>query len=68
MDPAEAGKRGRRWFAYRGTVRRLAGVELSRPVMVLGFNHNLQSSYGVTSGVKDAIRDWITHTASEVTE
>ncbi len=55
-------------FAYRGTVCRLAGVDLRRPVLVLGFNHNLQSSYGVTSEVKDAIRDWITHVVSEVLE
>lgn len=55
-------------FAYRETVCRLAGVELSRPIMVLGFNHNLQSSYGVTSEVKDSMRDWITRAASEVIE
>ena len=55
-------------FAYRGMVHRLAGVDLGRPVLVLGFNHNLQSSYGVTSEVKDAIRDWIAHAASEVLE
>ena len=55
-------------FAYRGTVRRLASVDLGRPVLVLGFNHNLQSSYGATSEVKDAIRDWIAHAASEVIE
>ena len=53
-------------FAYRGAVRRLAGVELGRPVLVLGFNHNLQSSYGVTSDVKDGIRDWIADAGSEV--
>jgi hypothetical protein len=55
-------------FAYRGAVHRLAGVDLGRPVLVLGFNHNLQSSYGVTSEVKDTIRDWIKHAASEVLE
>lgn len=55
-------------FAYRGELRRLAGVDLGRSVLVLGFNHNLQSSYGVTSEVKDAIRDWITQAASEVLE
>jgi hypothetical protein len=55
-------------FAYRKMVHRLAGVDLGRPMLVLGFNHNIQSSYGVTSEVKDAIRDWITHAASEVLE
>jgi hypothetical protein len=65
--PRQAGS-GVAGFAYRGPVRRLAGVDLGRLVLVLGFNHNLQSSYGVTSEVKDAIRDWITHAANEVIE
>jgi hypothetical protein len=65
--PRRAGS-GVAGFAYRGAVRRLAGVDLGRNILVLGFNHNLQSSYGVTSEVKDAIRDWITRTASEVIE
>ncbi len=65
--PRRAG-RGVGGFAYRGAVRKVAGVDLGRAILVLGFNHNLQSSYGVTSAVKDAIRDWITQAASEVIE
>jgi hypothetical protein len=65
--PRRAGS-GVAGFAFRGVARRLAGVDLGRPVMVLGFNHNLQSSYGVTSAVKEAIRNWITLAASEVIE
>jgi hypothetical protein len=45
-------------YAYRGTVTRLAGVDLGRPLMVLGYNHNIQSSFGVTAKVKTAIRTW----------
>jgi hypothetical protein len=46
-------------FSYVGSVQRLAGVDLQREVAVLGFNHNIQSSFGVTKQVRAAIRDWI---------
>lgn len=36
---------------YSGTLLSLAGIEFDRPVRVIGFNHNLQSSFGVTSSV-----------------
>jgi len=46
-------------YAYRGSVRRILDVELERELLVLGFNHNIQSSFGVTSAVADAIQHWI---------
>lgn len=49
--------------AYRGTVRHLSGVKLEDEILVLGFNHNIQSSFGVTTKVTDAIRQWIARTA-----
>lgn len=36
---------------YSGTLRSVAGIDLERPVEVIGFNHNLQSSFGVTTTV-----------------
>ena len=53
-------------FAYQGVVRTLAGVRLKQRVKVLGFNHNIQSSFGVTTQVTSAIRSWITQAAGEV--
>jgi hypothetical protein len=53
-------------IAYRGSIRTLCGVKLGRSILVLGYNHNIQSSFGVTTGVKNAIRDWITEEAQEV--
>jgi hypothetical protein len=47
-------------FAYRGMFESLAGIGLDRPLLVLGFNHNLQSSFGVTGQAVEAIRSWIT--------
>jgi hypothetical protein len=52
--------------AYQGIVRMLAGVVLGRDVLVLGYNHNVQSSYGVTRAVVDAIRTWISSTSAQV--
>ncbi len=53
-------------FAYKGSMQSLSGIELRRKIIVLGFNHNIQSSFGVTTQVCNSIRRWITHTVSEV--
>jgi hypothetical protein len=52
-------------ISYKGVLSRLAGVELERKILVLGYNHNLQSSFGVTNEVRDSIRRWITKEARE---
>ena len=46
-------------FAYRGSLRKLCRRCLGRDVLVLGYNHNLQSSFGVTNGVRRHIRQWV---------
>ncbi len=46
-------------ISYRGVLRSLCDVSLSREVLVLGYNHNIQSSFGVTTKVVDAIRRWV---------
>jgi hypothetical protein len=51
---------GVRGFAYRGVVREVGGVRLRREILVLGYNHNIQSSFGVTTKVRLAIKHWIT--------
>jgi hypothetical protein len=55
-------------FAYVGTTTSLSGIELSRELTVLGYNHNLQSSFGVTNEVVLGIRNWISRVLSEVNE
>ncbi len=49
-------------IAYKGVITRLSGVPLKRRVLVIGFNHNIQSSFGVTREVRDSIRSWIGRT------
>jgi hypothetical protein len=55
-------------FAYSGVVDTVGGIEIGHDVLVLGFNHNLQSSFGVTTEVVHAIRDWIAETAPEAVD
>ena len=45
--------------AYYGEVDELCGIPLDRSVYILGFNHNIQSSYGVTNEVVNSIRTWV---------
>ena len=50
-------------FSYEGKATSIGGVDLGREVQVLGYNHNLQSSFGVTTEVLRSIRNWITKKA-----
>jgi hypothetical protein len=52
--------------AFHGTLTQLSGVDLERSIVVLGYNHNLQSSFGVTTFVKKAIAQWVSAEASKV--
>ena len=45
--------------AYLGEVRGLGHVDLGRRVKVVGYNHNLQSSFGVTRDVVDEVASWL---------
>ncbi len=53
-------------FAYEGTVRCLAGIPLQHELLVLGYNHNLQSSFGVTKEIVKSIRAWVSYAVREV--
>lgn len=45
--------------AYTGSVDHIGAVEFGRSISIAGFNHNLQSSFGVTRRAMDAIARWI---------
>ena len=49
-------------IAYTGVVDCLSGIKLGREVEILGFNHNLQSSFGISKKTINAIREWIAQT------
>ncbi len=52
--------------AHIGRISTFAGISLDREVLVLGYNHNLQSSFGITSQAIRGIRDWIADMCAEV--
>ena len=37
----------------------MSGVQLGRQVKVIGYNHNLQGSFGVSTEVVRSIKTWI---------
>ena len=53
-------------FAYNGFVEHIEKYNFERRIMVLGYNHNIQSSFGVTTQVQNAIKDWITISSKEI--
>ena len=46
--------------SYTGMITRVAGIPLGREILVAGHNHNLQSSFGVSTAVRASISAWIT--------
>ena len=55
-----------RGFSYKGKISRMADVDLGRDIYILGYNHNIQSSYGVTSSVRMSIQEWISQNVKEI--
>ena len=55
-----------RGCAYFGSVDTISGHRLGHQLLVLGYNHNIQSSFGVTNNVIASISDWIAGNATEV--
>lgn len=52
-------------LSFKGKISCVGDHDLGREVTVLGYNHNIQSSFGVTKVVKSAIRSWIENTGME---
>lgn len=54
-------------IAYRGSLKVLSGIRLPRKILILGYNHNIQSSFGVTRAAIRGIREWIARCMNEAT-
>jgi hypothetical protein len=52
-------------LSYFGVVDEVAGTCIGRPILVLGYNHNLQSSFGVTNAVVAEISNWVGRCSSD---
>ena len=60
------GTNGVAGYSYDGQIYQISGIQLKHDIVVLGYNHNIQSSFGVTSQVQTSIRSWISNKAQEV--
>jgi hypothetical protein len=65
--PRKSGE-GVQGYSYAGTINKIGGVKLRNEILVLGYNHNIQSSFGVTSQVQTSIRNWVTRKAKDIFE
>lgn len=54
-------------YSYMGELKQLMGYKFNQEILVLGFNHNIQSSFGVTNQVKHSIAKWIKLQTKETT-
>lgn len=52
-------RQDRQGISYRGTVNTVCGIDLGREITVLGFNHNIQSTPGVSDEHIRSIRGWV---------
>jgi len=57
--------RGVAGMSYHGRISRIGKKQLKREIIVLGYSHNIQSSFGVTTRVRTSIGSWITSMASQ---
>lgn len=48
-------------YSFEGQVKQIGDVKLKKEVKVFGFNHNIQSSYGITNYVQKSIRNWFSN-------
>lgn len=54
-------------IAYEGVIDAIGEVTLDRSIRVIGYNHNLQSSFGVTTQVMQRIGEWVGATVASAT-
>ena len=54
-------------IAYEGLIDTVGEVTLDRSIRVIGYNHNLQSSFGVTTKVMQRIGEWVGATVASTT-
>jgi hypothetical protein len=59
-------KRGVKGYAYELRISSIHGKNLRQEIVILGYNHNIQSSYGVCGTVVSEIANWVAEVARGV--
>ena len=57
---------GVKGIAYFGSTSHVGNIDLGRTILILGYNHNIQSSFGVTKNVVQNIRIWVANKTKEI--
>jgi len=57
---------GVKGYGYELRISRIHGKSLGREMMLLGYNHNIQSSFGVSKGVIAEITNWIAKRSEDI--
>lgn len=65
-DLKQNGGRIVKGYSFIGNISNVGNVELPRIIKVVGYNHNIQSSFGITKYVLDEIKKWITEQYSNL--
>lgn len=47
-------------YSYEGFVSQIGNINLDRKINVIGYNHNIQSSFGISTKVLTSIQKWVT--------
>jgi len=48
-------------YSYKGNIDSIGCTKLKRKIKVLGYNHNIQSSYGISNKIHNSIREWVSN-------
>lgn len=56
---------GVKGFSYSGSLNKIGNIKLKKVIKIYGFNHNIQSSFGVTKKVQSSIRSWLSKEISK---
>jgi hypothetical protein len=52
-------------FSFIGEIKNFQDINFEKRIKIIGYNHNIQSSYGISKEVLKSIRDWITLESKE---
>lgn len=53
-------------YIYKGYFNQLSGINLDKKILAIGFNHNIQSSFGITNNVIYELKEWVSIIKDEV--
>jgi hypothetical protein len=53
-------------ISFYGSIKYFRDINFKKQIKIIGYNHNIQSSYGISKDILTSLRDWITLQSKEV--